>query len=82
MIYAIEALKIRFRKREDVYVSGDLFIYYEEGSRAASVAPDVFVVFGVPNHRRRTYLLWQESKAPDFVMDVASSSNPGGRSGA
>jgi Uma2 family endonuclease len=74
MTYAIEALKIRFRQRDDVYVSGDLFIYYEEGNRAASVAPDVFVVFGVPNHPRRTYLAWQEGKVPDFVMEVTSDS--------
>ena len=74
LTYAIEALKIHFREREDVYVSGDLFIYYEEGNRAASVAPDVFVVLGVPNHMRRTYLLWQEGRAPDFVMEVTSDS--------
>ena len=74
MMYAIEALKIHFREREDVYVSGDLFMYYEEGNRAAAVAPDVFVVFGVPRHMRRTYLLWQEGRAPDFVMEVTSDS--------
>ena len=74
MTYAIEALKIHFREREDVYVSGDLFIYYEEGNRTAAVAPDVFVVFGVAGHRRRTYLLWQEGRAPDFVMEVTSNS--------
>ncbi len=55
MTYAIETLKIHFREREAVYVSGDLFIYYEEGNRAAALTPDVFVVFGVPNHPRRTY---------------------------
>ena len=74
MTYVIEALKIHFQEREAVYVSGDLFIYYEEGNRSASVTPDVFVVFGVPSHRRRTYLLWQEGKAPDFVMEVTSES--------
>ena len=74
MTYAIEALKTYFREREDIYVSGDLFIYYEEGNRAASVAPDVFVVFGVPNHMRRIYLLWQEGQAPGFVMEVTSDS--------
>lgn len=74
MTYAIEALKIHFREREDVYISGDLFIYYEEGNRAAAVAPDIFVVFGVANRMRRTYLLWREGKAPDFVMEVTSVS--------
>ena len=74
MTYAIEALAAHFRTRSDVYVSGDLFVYHEEDDNTARVAPDVFVVFGVPGHRRRTYLLWQEGKAPDFVMEVASPS--------
>ena len=74
MTYAIEALASHFRTRSDVYVSGDLFVYHEENNNTARVAPDVFVVFGVPDHRRRTYLVWREGKAPDFVMEVASPS--------
>ena len=41
---------------------------------AAAVAPDVFVVLGASNHRRTSYLLWQEPKAPDFVLEVTSRS--------
>ena len=74
MTYAIEALDNHFRTRPDVYVSGDLFLYHEENNNRARIAPDVFVVFGVPDHRRQTYLLWQEGKAPDFVMEVSSPS--------
>ena len=40
IMYCIGALKIRFGAREDVYVSGDLLIYYEEGNPEASAAPD------------------------------------------
>jgi hypothetical protein len=54
-----------------VYVSGNLFIYYEEGNPETVVAPDVFVVFGAPKHRRSSYM-WNEPKAPDFVMEIAS----------
>lgn len=36
--------------------------------------PDVLVAFGVGNHRRRSYALWREGKAPEFVMEVASVS--------
>ena len=61
-----------FRDRPDVYVSGDLFIYYEEGNPRARVAPDVFVVFGVPKHNRQVYKLWEEGPVPAFVMEVAS----------
>ena len=69
---AVGVLKIRYGGRPDVYVSGDLLIYYEEGNPRKSVAPDVFVVFGAANHMRNVYKLWEEPKAPDFVLEVAS----------
>ena len=69
---ALATLKIRYRDRSDIYVSGDLLIYYEEGNPRRSVAPDVFVVFGAANHKRNVYKLWEEPKAPDFVLEVAS----------
>jgi len=57
LTYAVEALGAYFQRRDDVYVSGNLFIYYEEGNPEAVVAPDVFVVFGAPKHRRSSYML-------------------------
>lgn len=72
LTYAVDALRLHFRGRDDVYVSGNLLIYYEEGDIRAKVAPDVFVVLGVPSHDRSSYFLWQEGKAPDFVMEVTS----------
>lgn len=74
LIYAVEALGVYFQDREDVYVSGNLFIYYEEGNPQAVVAPDVFVVVGVSKRDRSSYLLWHEPKAPDFVLEVTSRS--------
>ncbi len=74
LIYAVEALKMHFRNRRDVYVSGNLFIYYQEGDAQRRVAPDVFVVFGAPDYNRSSYRLWEEPKAPDFVMEIASPS--------
>ena len=69
---AVGVLKIRYEGRPDVYVSGDLLIYYEEENPRRSVAPDVFVVFGAASHKRNVYKLWEEPKAPDFVLEVAS----------
>ncbi len=74
IMYGIGALKIWFGAREDVYVSGDLLIYYEEGNPKVSVAPDVFVVFGAADYPRLNYKLWEEPKAPDFALEVASPS--------
>ena len=69
---AVAVLDLHFKDRPDVYVSGDLLIYYEEGKPRKCVAPDVFVVLGAARRRRLIYKLWEEPKAPDFVLEVAS----------
>ncbi|MDE0451574.1 MAG: Uma2 family endonuclease [Gammaproteobacteria bacterium] len=69
---AFDVLNLRYLDRPDVYVSSDLLIYYEEGDPRKRVAPDVFVVFGAAKHNRMVYKLWEEPKAPDFVLEVAS----------
>jgi len=74
LTYAVEALDIYFRDRSDVYVSGNMLLYYHKGNRRAVVAPDVFVVIGVEKRLRRSYLLWQEEKAPNFVLEITSES--------
>jgi Uma2 family endonuclease len=72
MIDLLTAGAYHFRDRDDVYVSGDLFVYFEEGNPAAVVAPDFFVVRGVPGGERRTYKLWEEGKAPELAIEVTS----------
>ena len=74
MIDFIQMLKRYFRDVNDVHVSGNLLMYYEEGNPRKSVSPDVFVAFGVSKKRRRTYKIWEEGYAPDFVLEVASPS--------
>lgn len=71
MMHVIQGLRDHFAGDSEVYVAGNLMLYYEQGKRI-SVAPDVFVVRGVPNHPRDTYLLWREGKAPCFVLEVTS----------
>ena len=72
LTYAVEALDIYFQHRADVYVSGNMFIYYDEGNPEAVIAPDVFVVFGTAKRERSSYFLWQEPKGPDFVLEITS----------
>lgn len=73
MIYLIEALKLWFSAHRNVYVSGNLMMYYVEGDANVSVSPDVFVVKGVPAGHRRVYKVWEE-KAPCVVIEVSSRS--------
>ncbi|MDY7076079.1 MAG: hypothetical protein SXV54_04050 [Chloroflexota bacterium] len=55
MMYLLDALEDHFRNDPNVYVAGNLFLYYEEGDPTEVVAPDVFVVKGVPKRDRRIY---------------------------
>ena len=74
ILYAVGALRVYYAARADVYVSGDLLIYYEEGNPRVAVAPDAFVVFGVEDRVRMNYKVWEEGKGPEFVLEVASRS--------
>jgi Uma2 family endonuclease len=71
--YATEALKLWFEKLSDVYVSGNLFIRYDENGTEKRVAPDIFVIFGTSNEDRVSYTVWEEDgKVPDFVLELTS----------
>lgn len=74
MIYLLDALEAHFRAVPDVYIAGNLLLYYVEGSPKHCVAPDVFVVKGIPKGNRSSYKLWKERAAPVFVIEVTSSS--------
>jgi Uma2 family endonuclease len=74
MIDLIKALARRYRDVPDVYVSGNLFFYYVQGDPRAVVAPDVFLVRGVPKRKRRIYKLWEEGRVPSLVIELTSGS--------
>lgn len=72
---AAAALDLHFAQRADVLVAMELVVYYQRGQAAAKLQPDVQVVLGVPRAvRRGSYKVWEEGKAPDFVLEVASPS--------
>ena len=72
LIYLREALRDHFRDDPQMYVAGNMLLYYEEGNPAACVAPDVFVVQGVAKGERRTYRLWDEGQPPAVVFEITS----------
>jgi Uma2 family endonuclease len=74
MLELIATLKQHFAAQPRVYVSGNLLLFYEQGNRRRHVSPDVFVVRGVANHNRPNYLLWEEGRAPQVVIELTSSS--------
>jgi Uma2 family endonuclease len=69
----LAALRQRYRDITDVYVGGDMLLYYVEGNPARRVCPDVFVTFGIPKTpKRRSYFLWREGRPPSMIIEVTS----------
>ena len=75
---ATGVLRHHFREREDVLVAMELVVYYRRGNNRVWLQPDVQVVHGVGCVPSRSgYLVWDEGKPPDFVLEVASPSTAG-----
>jgi len=74
IIGLIHGLEMYYLDSPDVYVSGNLLMFYEEGKPLRHLSPDVLVVFGVAKHDRDCYKIWEEGKAPDFIIEVTSKS--------
>ncbi len=68
----IEKLEAHYAQQSDVYVSGDILMYYVKGDPHQVISPDVLVSFGLEKKERLTYLVWVEGKVPDFVMEFSS----------
>jgi len=75
MVDLLHALHEHFRDNPQVYVSGNIFVYYlDENGDRQSVSPDILVVFGVEKKERRIYKIDEEGKAPEVVIELTSSS--------
>jgi len=75
IVYLIDAFKKRFQAEPNVYVGGNLFLYYRQADPRDVICPDVMVVQGVPKlPLRRTFRLWEEGEAPCLVAEVRSDS--------
>ena len=76
----VGTVREHFRSRPDVEVSGNTFIYYEEGNPRRFISPDLHVTLGVTAEGfasmdyRNTYLVWEIGKPADFVLEIASES--------
>jgi Uma2 family endonuclease len=62
--------------RTPLYVGGNMFVYYSERQVRGEHfrGPDVFVVLGASDTERRSWVLWEELKLPDVVIELTSES--------
>ena len=74
MIDCMDILRNHFHGFADVYIGGNMMLYYEEGNPRKSISPDVFMVRGLSKKELRTYKTWEQPPTLDFVLEVASPS--------
>jgi Uma2 family endonuclease len=67
----IGVLERRYADMPDVWVGGNLFMYYVKGHLEKCVAPDVLLARGVAKWPRRTFRLWEE-KTPALIFEITS----------
>lgn len=72
----IDALIPWLEQREDGFVGGNMFVYYSlaQVRNKDFKGPDFFAVLGVPKGERRSWVVWEEGKAPDVVIELLSDS--------
>jgi len=72
VIYLRQALGRIFFGRQDVYVGCDQFVYWVPNNARKRVAPDVYVIKGVPSDPPREVLhVWEEA-VPCLVVEISS----------
>ncbi|KYF83975.1 hypothetical protein BE17_35115 [Sorangium cellulosum] len=73
----IEVLQLFWSDRDDVYVSGNMAIYFSElqAKKNDFRGPDVFVVLDTTRRERKSWVVWQEDgRTPDVVIELLSDS--------
>lgn len=73
----VRLLKYFWRDRKDIYVTGNLTVYYNEQQLKTRDfrGPDVFVVMDAEKRDRKSWVVWGEGgKYPNLVIELLSSS--------
>lgn len=72
--YLFNALRVFLADQTDVFVAANLNFYYDADDSKKYYIPDTMIAFGVSNHDRKVYKLWEEKLCPQVIFEVASES--------
>ena len=72
----IDTTEYWLKQRSDGFTSGNMFVYFSASQLRNQDfrGPDFFVVLGVPKGERKSWVVWEEEKAPDVVIELLSES--------
>ena len=81
VVDCFDSLRRHWRDRLDVFVGSDQFVHWDPAYHSrrnptnAPPSPDLYVAFGVAKRQRLSYVVWEEGKPPDFVLEIVSPSS-------
>ena len=70
---SIQTLNFWYDADPNVYVWGNMFLYYRRGDPSAAVSPDVMAIFGVDKLKdRRVFKTWEVKRKPSGIIEITS----------
>jgi Uma2 family endonuclease len=73
IVELLATLRFHYRSRPDIYVIGNMFLYYEDGNPQARKAPDLMIVKGIDSTQpRRVFKVWEEKAVPCVIVEFTS----------
>jgi Uma2 family endonuclease len=72
----IETMDRWLEQRGAGYTGGNMFVYFDLAQTRGKYfrGPDFFAVLGVPRGERKSWVVWQEGRAPDVIVELLSQS--------
>ena len=72
----IDALQGWLRARGNGFAGGNMFLYYslEQIRHRDFIGPDFFVALNVPLGERKSWVVWEQGRTPDLVVELLSGS--------
>jgi Uma2 family endonuclease len=76
IILLLQSLEWLWRDRNDFYAVGNLTVYYNAKQLKSRDfrGPDFFVVLGTERKTRKSWVVWEEGKYPNVIVEVLSPS--------
>jgi Uma2 family endonuclease len=70
----VNILEWYWRERDDFFIGDNLTIFFSREQLKTNDfrGPDFFLVKAVKNHPRTSWVLWEEGKAPDLIIELLS----------
>lgn len=71
-----DPLRLYWAERQDVFIGGNMFVYFSlaQVRNQDFRGPDFFVALDVSPRERKSWVVWQEGKGPDMVIELLSDS--------